>query len=145
MHECVICCRGLFSVRERSQGEVNDPYLVACHAFHPVAELSLEIIDDDTVVCHSIEIPFLFTGNLSRQNFQLRFSFRPGLNALSLKYTVEILMQSVKQENHEFLGIMLISICKLGGIDADGFLEPTRQLGDFFYHKHKAYPERNWR
>jgi len=49
--------------------EMTQIYLMARHAFHSIAELSLEIVDDNAVVRHSIEIPFLFASNLRRQNF----------------------------------------------------------------------------
>ena len=39
--------------------------LIASHALHPIPKLPLEIIYDETVISHTVDLPFLLAGNLN--------------------------------------------------------------------------------
>ena len=69
--------------------------LSASHTLELISELTLEKVDDDTIVTHPVYLPLLLTCYLLWQNFQFRFSFRRDFVVWLLQNAIEVFVQTI--------------------------------------------------
>ena len=93
-------------------------HLVAREAFHAVAVLPLEDVDDERIVTHAVQLPLLLACDLRRQPLELRLALWRRLEFGLHDDTVEVLVQAVEQEAQELLRIMLLCTRELGRVAA---------------------------
>lgn len=60
--------------------------------FETIAKLTLKEVDNQTIVAHAPDLPFLLPGDLSGKPFELGFAFRRSLYLWLLKDPVEVLV-----------------------------------------------------
>ena len=68
---------------------------MTCQTLHPVPELSLEEVHDQTIVPALVGLPLLLTRNLQREPFKLRLPLRCGLDLWLLQNPVQVLMKTI--------------------------------------------------
>jgi len=92
--------------------------MVTLRTYQSRLELSLHEIHNDALVPHQVPPPGLSGYLLVRPAVRLE-SLHVGL----LLDTVQILMQAVQQESDEFLAVVLLEPCKLGGYFCNGLFK----------------------
>lgn len=79
-------------------------HLVTCQAFQSISVLPLEEVHDETVISHSIDLPFLLRRNFRWESFQCSLALGRHLNSRRFDFdTVQILVQTVQYKREEFL------------------------------------------
>jgi hypothetical protein len=63
----------------------------------------LEKVNDDAVIPHTINLPFLLACDLLRKLLKLLFSKGRRVVRRLVKYAVQVLVQPIKQKAQEFL------------------------------------------
>jgi hypothetical protein len=71
---------------------------VTGQALQSISKLSLEKINDDAVIPHAIDLPFLFTCNLLWKLLKLLFPSGRHFILRLVEYTIQVLVQSIEQE-----------------------------------------------
>ena len=91
-------------------------YLVTCQTFKSIPVLSLEQVDDETIVRRSVDLPLLLRGHLWRESLHRRFPFRGHLHRWRFVLDpIKILMQAIKDKREKLLRIVLIGTREIGG------------------------------
>ena len=81
---------------------------MARHALQFISKLTLEKINNETVIAHSPYTPFLLARNLLWQPFKLGFVLRCRYPCRLVEDPVEILVYSIEQKAQELLRVVLI-------------------------------------
>jgi hypothetical protein len=81
---------------------------MARHTLQPISELTLEKINDDTVIPHPPYPPLLLACNLLWQLLQLRLVFGRRHPWWLVEDPVKIFVDPIKQKAQELLGVVLI-------------------------------------
>jgi hypothetical protein len=76
---------------------------VAGHALQSISELALEKVNDDAIIPHAIDLPFLLACNLLWKFLELLFPSARHFILRLVEYTVQVLVQPIKQEAQELL------------------------------------------
>ena len=92
---------------------------MARQTLQPIAELSLEIVDNEAVVPPAIDLPLLLAGDLLRQLLQFRFTLGRHLIDRLVQDAVEVLVKPIQQEYQELLRVMLIGPAELWRVHAN--------------------------
>ena len=71
--------------------------MVACQTLQAAPVLTLEEVDNQTIVAHAVHLPLLLARNLGRKLLKLCLPFWRHLDVWLLEYPVEIFVQTVKQ------------------------------------------------
>lgn len=88
--------------------------------FHPIPELSLEVIHDEAIVAHLVDRPFLLACDLLRKLLKFSLTFWCGMIISGFdEYTINILVKAIQKEGQKFLRIMLVGSAELGGVITD--------------------------
>lgn len=108
---------------ERVTGtRVAQTHLVTRQAFNTVAELALEVVDDEAVVAHLVKLPLLLARKLGRKRLELRLPLRVVLDGRLRQDAIQVLVEPVEQRAQKLLRVVLVRIGKLLREPADRFL-----------------------
>lgn len=69
---------------------------VTGHTLKSISELSLEKIDDDAIIPHAIDLPFLFACNLLWKLLELLLPSGRHFILRLVEYTIQVLVQPIK-------------------------------------------------
>lgn len=92
---------------------------------HPVPVLPLEEVHDQAIVAHAVYLPLLLARDLRRQVLELGLALRSLRDLGLLQYSVQVLVQAIKQEAQELLRVVLFRAGELGRVAADRSLRTT--------------------
>ena len=99
-------------------------HLVACHTLQAIPILSLEQIDNETVIPSPVYLPFFLRSDVRRKRLELGLAFGRKFHRGRFDlYPIQILVQPIEHKREEFLRIMLIRSRKLVCKDRDTLFE----------------------
>ena len=78
------------------------------HTLQPIPKLTLEKINNQTVIPHPPYPPLLLAGNLLRQALELRFVLRRWNPWRFVQHAIKVFVDSVEQKAQELLRVVLV-------------------------------------
>jgi hypothetical protein len=81
---------------------------MTCQTLQSISKLTLEVIDNETVITALPSTPFLLAGYLLGETFHFGFLLRCTRPRRLHHYSIQILMKSIQKKTKEFLGVMLV-------------------------------------